>query len=241
MWRTNMPGGSSSSCKSPSFACECARRFATLWQLKAWLFATVAVTFCVPYFLLGNYPFFPVHDLPMSRVDRTIGFHPVSWVWAYQSIYVLTNVIPWLAVRREELFRYLGGFAIVAVVSFAVFFIYPVRSPRGVTLHPTGMHRLLLAYDAPLNALPSLHAGLLVYTLAFGWRILRGSVPSWVVLTVIGWGGLILYGTLATKEHYLVDIISGSALALIADAVVSHGSRPRSLMQKALQESSHVP
>jgi membrane-associated phospholipid phosphatase len=215
-----MPGGSSSSCETPSLAQDLARRIAALWRLKLWLFAVVGVAFGLPYFLLGNFPFLPVHDLPITWIDRAIGFHPVAWVWIYQSFYILVNVVPWLAVRRDELWAYIKGFTIASLVSFAVFIVYPVRSPRGPTPHPTGMHRLLLAYDAPLNALPSLHAGLLVYTLAFGWRILRGRVPAWLGIVALTWGGLILYATLATKEHYAADIISGAVLAMVADAIV---------------------
>jgi hypothetical protein len=201
-----------------------AARIAVLWRFKATLFAILTIVFCVPYFLLGNFRLFRVHDLPMARLDRAIGYHPASWVWVYQSIYILINVIPWLAVRREDLSRYVRGFAIVSIVSFAIFFIYPVASPRGITPAASSMHQLLLAYDAPLNALPSLHAGLLVYTLAYGRRILRGNLPAWIAVATVIWGGLILYATLATKEHYAMDIISGSALGLIADAIVWQSS-----------------
>jgi hypothetical protein len=199
------------------------RRVITLWQLKAWLLLTVSVAFSVPYFLLGNYPLLPVHDLPMTWIDRTIGLHPEAWVWVYQSFYLPVNFVPWLAERRDDLLRYVKGFAIVSLLSFLVYFVYPVRSPARITPHPTAMQRMLLAYDAPLNALPSLHAGLLVYTLAFGWRILRGTAPRWLAAGAVVWGGLILYSTLATKEHYTVDIIAGAALALGADSFVWRG------------------
>ena len=39
------------------------------------------------------------------------------------------------------------------------------------------MYWLLMQYDVTLNSLPSLHAGMVVYTVAFGRRIL-GNVLS---------------------------------------------------------------
>lgn len=218
-----MPGGSSSSSRAATSARlpllrEFRRRITTLWQLKAWLLALITIMFSVPYFVLGNHPVRAVHDLPMTWIDRAIGFHPKVWVWVYQSFYLPVNLVPWLAERREDLRRYVKGFAIVSLVSFLVFIVYPVRSPRGTIAHANGMHRLLLSYDPPLNALPSLHAGLMVYTLAFGRRILQGVAPVWMMAGAFVWGALALYATLATKEHYLVDVISASVLALAADA-----------------------
>ena len=118
------------------------------------------------------------------------------------------------------MFRYVRGFAIVSVASFAVFFVYPVASPHGITPPASEMHRLLLAYDAPLNALPSLHAGLLVYTLAFGRRILRGSLPAWLGVAVTVWGGLILYATLATANIMRQTSSPTVPWRLIADTIV---------------------
>jgi membrane-associated phospholipid phosphatase len=80
------------------------------------------------------------------------------------------------------------------------------------------MYWLLLQYDVPLNAFPSLHAGLVVYTMCFGRRTYPGGLPRGLGAACVVWACLILYATLATKEHFLVDILAGSALALLAGA-----------------------
>jgi membrane-associated phospholipid phosphatase len=190
------------------------------WRLKAILAAAMTVLFCGPYFLAGHYPLFPVRDLPLTWADRAVGFHPYAWVWVYQSEYLVVNLIPWLALTRCQLTHYARGFAVVALVSFVVFVFFPVRSPRPPMSDQTGMYRLVLQYDVPLNALPSLHAGLVVYTLCFGWRVFAGRLPRGLGAACVLWAGLILYATLATKQHYLVDIVAGAVLAVIADAVV---------------------
>lgn len=190
------------------------------WRLKAFLSVTLGLLFCVPYFLIGNFPLLPVHHLPLTWLDRAIGFYPYRWVLVYQSVYVPVNAIPWLATERASLLRYARGFVLLSLISFAVFILFPIRAPRPVVAHPTGMYGLLLRYDVSLNSLPSLHAGLLIYTLAFGRRV-NADGNSRAVRWLIGaWAGLILYGTLATKEHYAADIITGAVLALCVHAWV---------------------
>src|SRR5688572_14978760 len=100
-----MPGGSSSNRRTSwrAFSASLPSRLAACWRTKALLALAVSVMFCVPYFLIGHYPLLPTYRLPLTRLDRAIGFHPYEWVWVYQSVYVLINVIPWLAKRHEEL------------------------------------------------------------------------------------------------------------------------------------------
>jgi len=190
-------------------------RIRAQWRLKVLLSVAVSVLFCVPYMLIGHHPLMPAHTLPLNWLDRAIGFHPLEWVWIYQSVYVPINVIPWLSERREDLRRYVIGFVTLSLISFTVFILYPIRGPKPQIPTPAGMYWLLLQYDAPFNSLPSLHAGLLIYTLAYGKRIFGNQIPSPLASLCMIWAGLILYGTLATKEHYAIDIVTGAALALV--------------------------
>ena len=208
------------------FVARLPARLRAQWQLKVLLSAALSVLFCVPYLLIGHHPLMPVHMLPLTWVDRAIGFHPYEWVWIYQSNYLLFNVVPWLTEQREHLRRYVIGFAVLSLISFTIYIVYPIRAPKAQVADATGMYWLLLQYDAPLNSLPSLHAGFLIYTLAYGKRILGDRVPVGLRSLCVLWGGLILYGTLATKEHYFVDIVSGAALALIVHWMAWRGTQP---------------
>jgi membrane-associated phospholipid phosphatase len=109
------------------------------------------------------------------------------------------------------------GFAAVSLISFAAFILVPIENPKPHVPDPRGMYWLLMQYDAPYTSLPSLHAGLLVYTLAFGRRILGDAMPRGLWSALLVWAGLILYATVATKEHYAIDIVAGVALALVVD------------------------
>lgn len=191
------------------------RRVRACWRLKLALLAGLTTAFCVPYVFLAHHAFFPVRSLPLLWIDRRAGFDP-DWVWVYQSVYLLTGTLPWLATSREQLMRYVRGFIALATISFAIYVFFPVQIPRPFTADPTGLYWLLLLYDGPYNAIPSLHAGFLYYTLAFARRVF-GPPPTWIAMVLISWSLLILWSTLATKEHYAVDLVAGIALAVVCD------------------------
>ena len=237
-----MPGGSSSSPPTwRAFLGRLPARVAAHWRLKALLAAAIGVLFTTAYLLIGHFPVAPVRHLPLTWLDRATGFHPYSWVWIYQSVYVPINVIPWLAGRREELRRYVRGFLLVALVSFAVFVAWPKREPKPPVENPRGMIWLLQLYDTPYNTLPSLHAALLVYTLAFGRRVLGDDAPPGLKLICVAWAALILYATLATKEHYALDIVAGVALGRVGDRWAWRGARRGGLSEDAQQQGADVP
>src|SRR5688572_21966416 len=114
-----MPGGSSSNRPGDrpaswrAFVRRLPARVAAQWRFKAALAAAIGVLFTAAYLLIGHFPLAPVRQLPLTWVDRAIGFHPDAWVWIYQSVYLPINVIPWLAERRDELRRYVAGFLLL--------------------------------------------------------------------------------------------------------------------------------
>ncbi len=202
-------------------------RVASCWRLKIVLSVIVAVVFCVPYFWIEHHPLLTVRTLPLSWLDRAIRFQPVIWIWVYQSMYVPINVVPWLAERRDDLWRYVLGIAVIAPVSFTVFVFFPIRGPRPADAdRAQGLYALLQVYDAPLNCLPSLHAALLVYAFIFGRRMLGREIPRGMTTVCVAWTLLVFYATLATKQHYAIDLFAGTALAIVVDAFVIAPAKP---------------
>jgi membrane-associated phospholipid phosphatase len=76
----------------------------------------------------------------------------------------------------------------------------------------------ILQWDRTLNAIPSLHAGFHVYVGALAWRMFRATLPKWVFAGGALWGAAILYATLATRQHYAVDLAAGVLLGAAASA-----------------------
>ena len=50
-----------------------------------------------------------------------------------------------------------------------------MAGPRPEVLPDHDFYELLVAYDRPLNSMPSLHAGLVVYSLLFANRVTRST------------------------------------------------------------------
>jgi hypothetical protein len=126
-----MPDASSSSDDMGSwrhFARRLPVRLLTCWPLKLTLGIALGTLFTAAYLLIGHYPLLPVRVLPFTWPDRVTGFHPIPWVWVYQSVYLPMNLVPWLSERREELRRYVRGFILLSIVSFAVFILVPTRA-----------------------------------------------------------------------------------------------------------------
>jgi len=198
---------------------DLAARVAAHWRFKAILSIALTIFFCVPYFTLQHLVLFPVRTLSPTAIDQAIAFDP-RWVWAYQSVYVLIAVVPWLATSRPHLERYARGFAVLSVAAFACFLFFPVAGPRPESLPDSGMFSWLVWYDKPLNALPSLHVGLAAYTVCFGARMSAGSLspPTRLGLIAVGtvWVAAIAYAALATKQHYAVDLPAGALAAWLA-------------------------
>ena len=195
-----------------------ARRLTAELPLKLQLSVALTLYFCVPYFALQAAPLFPVRTLPLTVLDRAIGFSP-GWVWAYQSVYLLMALVPWLAISRDTLHRYARGFVLMSSLAFACFLLMPIAGPRPEDVPTAGMFALLVSYDRPLNAFPSLHCGLAAYSVLLASAIFRESLPprrrQFVVGLLTVWCLLICYATLATKQHYLVDLPPGMLLAWV--------------------------
>jgi hypothetical protein len=112
------------------------------WRLKAALSAVLVVCFCAPYFALQHVALSPPRRLPLSAVDRAIGFDP-RWIWAYQSVYLLLTAVPWIRLNAADLHRYARGFLQLSGLGFACFLLLPVRGPRPDVEAADFMFRLL--------------------------------------------------------------------------------------------------
>lgn len=195
------------------------------WRLKLLLSVALPLYFCLFYFTLQRVTLFEPRTLPLSVIDEWIPFDP-RWTAVYQSLYLFLPA-PWLARSREELRRYAVAFFAISLAGFATFFFFPVYGPRpGVAAE--GLYSLLVRYDGNLNAFPSLHAALTVLTLLLVVRVVRSRAA---VAFAFLWSALVLYSTMATKQHYAVDVAAGVLLALAGDAVAQmkrsrHASHP---------------
>ena len=103
-----------------------------------------------------------------------------------------------------------------------------MAGPRPVAAPEHTAYALLVGVDRPTNSFPSLHAGLSVYSLLFIARVLRDDPLRSLRLAPlrigVPWIALILYSTLATKQHWAVDLPAGALLAALAHGWVWRGA-----------------
>jgi membrane-associated phospholipid phosphatase len=199
-------------------------RFKAHWRLKLTLALLMNAAFWTPYLFLAWHPLFPVHTLPLTPFDKWAGFHPGTWVWAYESAFLLSGIAPWLIESREDVWRYVYGFAVLCVISFVIFALFPVASPRPIALSTYPTTLFLTRWDGPLNAFPSLHAGCLVYVLVTLWKLFGRSCSRVAKLFLLTWASLVLFAALATKQHYAIDLLAGGLLGWAAAVFVWSGS-----------------
>jgi hypothetical protein len=191
----------------------------SLWRIKLALMVGLTLLFCFPYVYIANHPLFPARDVPLTWLDSAIPFNH-HWIWVYQSVYLLTALLPLVAHTREQLRRFVTGYALLVGICFFIFIFFPTQIVRH---HPAEedvnfMFRLLWLYDGNYSALPSLHVGFLYFTLMFARRA-YGPPPHWVSALLITWFLLIAYSTLALKEHYVWDLVTGVGIAVVCDMV----------------------
>jgi membrane-associated phospholipid phosphatase len=194
------------------------------WRLKLRLTVVLNLFFWAGYALLSRHAFFPLHTLPLTWLDRTVPFQPEPWGWVYLSQFLFTGTLPWLIPTNAGLRRYVTGLIFMSTVSFAIFLFFPVASPHPSSLTATGAMGWIVGYDGPFNAFPSLHAGFLIYMASLTWRMFRGRLSGAVICGGLVWGALILYATLATRQHYALDLVAGAALGYAADRLAWRGS-----------------
>jgi membrane-associated phospholipid phosphatase len=194
------------------------RRVSMQWRLKLAMLLGLPVCFLVGYFGAMRIALFKPLELPLSRWDMLIPEHPWG-AHAYHSLWLMNPVMPGLAPSRRALLQYLRGLLLLSCSAFVVFLTFPMAGPRAQILPIAGWESYLSGIDLRLNAMPSLHAGLATYSALYGVTIARRwprAASRSYLLIAAAWTLLILWSTLATRQHFLIDLPAGMALAFVS-------------------------
>lgn len=193
------------------------------WRLKVALTVIINAVFWAGYGTLGRHAIFPIHEVPKLWLDRAIPFQPEPWSWVYLSHFIFTGGVPWLLPTRDLIRRYTVCVAVMALTSFSVFFFWPTHVSRTADIGDGLAMGLIANYDVPLNAFPSLHAAFLVAMGALALRVF--AVPRTVIVVCAIWVVAILYSTIATRQHYSLDLLAGGMLGWFAHWVAWRGAK----------------
>lgn len=166
------------------------------------------------YILSNHLALRDAQTLPLLEQDRAIPFWPAT-VWIYLSGLIYLPVIYRLNRCIVSLNKHLYSFFALICISTVIFVIFPTTYPRELYPVPSGVDALTLKafallrwMDTPRNCAPSLHVSI-AFLIAFGFLEDQKAKFPWIVL----WAFLLALSTLTTKQHYLIDVLSGVALA----------------------------
>jgi membrane-associated phospholipid phosphatase len=176
---------------------------------------TAIFMFFVAYGYLLNHPQFPVTEMPLTGLDRLVGFCPAALL-LYVSLWAYVSLPPALLQSREELLQYAWTIGALCAAGLLCFLVWPTSVPhsgvdRGSHLGFNALQRL----DAAGNAFPSLHVAAALFSAVWlevllremgAGRLARGA--SW------GWSLGIVYSAMATKQHVALDVYAGAFLGL---------------------------
>lgn len=179
------------------------------------------------------------HLAPEAAVQVFASQH--DWLVDAANIFYLVGHLPvlvavaiwlyWWRPRGYAWFR--AAFLCAAAIGLVVYVAYPVAPPRFLpgfvdTLKSEGINldgsAIALFYN-PFAAMPSLHVG---WAALAGGAMLKWARPWWVKTFGAALPLLMAAAVLITGNHYLLDVLAGAGVALIAGGVALLVSwRPR--------------
>jgi hypothetical protein len=186
------------------------------WSADPWLDAADRALF------LGRSPSLLLAPLGVTRWAEILSVFYAAFIpYLYLSIFLGLIGRP-----ERERNEFVIGFATLYALSFLGYLFLPARGPIvelaglfPVPVEGGTFHRLVLrsvdAAGGPHGAFPSLHVGASSYAVLFDLRhcnTLRALIYAPLLV-------LIVLATLVLRYHYLVDLVAGFALALLASGV----------------------
>lgn len=172
--------------------------------------------------LVGMVPFYifiaahvkrgPVH-VPEIALDRILPVR-AEWALVYGALYLFLIILPVFAVRdQEHLRRTVAAYLLCWVTAYIVFLAWPTVASRPKIVEGDGFItwalRALYSFDPPYNCFPSLHVAHSFVSALTIYRLHRKLGHVSIVAAA-----LVAVSTLFTKQHYVLDVVAGAAMAL---------------------------
>ncbi len=169
------------------------------------------------YFYLLKDPAYPTTVMPITAIDRLIGFQPLA-LPLYLSLWLYVSLPPALLATRRELYGYAVAMAGTCLAGLIVFYFWPTAVPAAnIDWARYPDLAFLKSMDASGNACPSLHVVTAVFSGVWLQHLLRRfGAPPWMLALNWLWCIGIVYSALATRQHVAVDVLAGLALGLPA-------------------------
>jgi membrane-associated phospholipid phosphatase len=152
-----------------------------------------------------------------SRIDDYIPLVPVFVIPYISGIVAFFAVIVWAAIRArwKTLLQFYISCCLAALVSYVIFIAFPTYVERPEVSGGGLLSRLLrwvYKLDRPYNVFPSSHTYFSVITTYFLWRWFGGGLGG--VAAIVA-GSMVIASTVLVKQHSVLDVGGGVALAVV--------------------------
>lgn len=176
---------------------------------NSWLFCIVIVlAFFIPYVIVNH---LPLHRkiAPFILNEEMIPFLPWTFI-VYISAYIQAPMVL-RYMPKTVLFKLLKLLGICVTISMLTYIVLPLRFPRELIPVSNQFVKNFHSTDPEGNCFPSLHV-VMTTVFAYCYGLVQPSKFKRILMWI--WAIAMVLSVLTTKQHYVIDIFGGLALAL---------------------------
>jgi membrane-associated phospholipid phosphatase len=166
-------------------------------------------------------------NLVGNVIDTKIPFVPAFFI-PYCIWYLMIFIIPYYLYckDKDKFIKYTMAYILCSMIGNIVFISYPSTVARP-TVTGTDIFSLIAKFiywiDTPTNCFPSLHCAISMLFILYICESKNTNIITKISVCIISI--LIMLSTLFTKQHVIVDFISGDILALIVYLIVKQSKK----------------
>lgn len=195
---------------------QIAARMYTLWPLKALGTAAFMMLFFWAYFAVLRNPLSPVTVMPLTWLDTAIPVTSLAFP-VYASLWVYASLPVAFMKDMRPMLLFGLWMAAMCLLCLAIFWLLPTGvPPAGIDWRLYPEMAIIKDVDTGGNACPSLHVASAVFAAVWLGRIFeRVGAPS--VVCWLNWLHClaILWSTIATRQHVVLDVLAGAMAGLV--------------------------
>lgn len=212
---------------------QIAARMTILWPLKALGTTAFMMLFFWAYFAVLRNPLSPVTVMPLTWLDTAIPVASLAFPF-YASLWVYASLPVAFMKDMRPMLLFGVWMAAMCLLCLAIFWLLPTGvPPAGIDWRLYPEMAIIKDVDTGGNACPSLHVASAVFAAIWLARIFEQvSAPS--VVRWLNWLQClaILWSTIATRQHVVLDVLAGTAAGLAFGVLgLRHAVRSASLQR----------
>ncbi|HKU56571.1 MAG TPA: phosphatase PAP2 family protein [Gaiellaceae bacterium] len=169
-------------------------------------------------------------ELTIERIADSSSLLLTAAAWTYwnSEFTVIGLTLLWVYLRRHEQFtRFRNTILLANLIGLIGFALVPTAPPwmfpgHGFVDGVNHQSALLQSLGNPYAAMPSLHSA---DALIVGWFLVSTSRTKWAKALWALWPLWVWFCVIATANHYVLDVLAGIGVAVVALLAVSHAPR----------------